>query len=90
MDKSNYTHLLYVRQYSVITNSYELFVYGVKTKDIYHTIGEMYARSLEHIKRIDWVVLTPENRQAKFDYWEEQGKQIDTWYDKHTESEGKG
>ena len=51
-------------------------------------MGEMYARSLEHINRIDWVVLTPENRQAKFDYWKEQGKQIHTWYDKHTESEG--
>ena len=89
MDKSNYTHLLYVRQYSAITNNYELFVYGVKTKDIYHTMGEMYARALEHINRIDWAVLTPENRQAKFDYWKEQGKQIHTWYDKYTESEGK-
>ena len=83
MDKSNYTHLLYVRKYSIFSNDYELYVYGVKTKDIYHTIGEMHARSLEHIKRIDWVVLTPQNRQAKFDYWKEQGKQIHTWYDKH-------
>ena len=54
MDKSNYTHLLYVRKYSIFSNDYELYVYGVKTKDIYHTIGEMHARSLEHIKRIDW------------------------------------
>lgn len=83
MSKENYTHLLYVRKYSIFTNDYELYVYGVNTKDIYHTIGEIYARSLEHVKRIDWTELTDENRQAKFDYWEEKGKTIYEWFDKH-------
>ena len=50
-----YTHLLYVRKFSIFTNDYELYVYGVNTNDIYHTIGEMYAQTLEHINRIDWV-----------------------------------
>lgn len=83
MRKENYTHLLYVRKYSILTNDYELYVYGVNTKDIYHTIGEIHARSLERIKRIDWAVLNDENRQAKFDYWEEQGKTIYEWFDKY-------
>ena len=83
MDKSYYTHLLYVRKYSIFTNDYELYVYGVNTKDIYHTIGEIYSRTFESISRIDWVVLTPENRQAKFDFWEERNKKIYDWFDKY-------
>lgn len=38
-NKLPYTHLLYVRKYCITTNNYELYVYGVNTTDIYHTIG---------------------------------------------------
>lgn len=80
-----YTHLLYVRKYSIFTNDYDLYVYGVNSNDIYHTIGEKYAQTLEHINRIDWVKLTPENTQAKLDFWKAEGKEIRTWIDKHKE-----
>lgn len=65
--KLPYTHLLYVRKYSILTNNYDLYVYGVNTKDIYHVIGELVCRSFEHIKRIDWVECCQEN----LNYWSE-------------------
>lgn len=39
-----YTHLLYVRKYSIFTNKYELYIVGVNTKDIFHTMGEYLYR----------------------------------------------
>ena len=64
-----YTHLLYVRKYSIFKNDYELFVYGVNTNDIYHTIGEYLTQSIEHIKRIDYNICT----QERIDYWKNNG-----------------
>ena len=74
-----YTHLLYVRKYSILTRDYQLYVYGVNTKDIYHTIGEYICRIFEHVKRIDWVVCC----QEKLDYWNEQNIKIHNFYNKY-------
>lgn len=77
--KLPYTHLMYVREYSIITNDYELFVVGVNTKDIYHTIGEYYYRSETEVKRIDVVECT----QYKLDYWKDKGYEIYKFKDKY-------
>lgn len=78
-----YTHLLYVRKFSIFTNSSELFVYGVSTSDIYHTIGEFYCRSLTQVQRIDYVELTDDNIQAHLDFWEQDGKKICPFFDRY-------
>lgn len=83
VERKDYTHLLYVRKYSISTNDYELYVYGVNTTDIYHTMGEMYFRSMEHIERIVFVELTPDNAQAKLDFWKSKGKKFLVWHDKY-------
>lgn len=72
-----------VRKYSIFTNDYELYVYGVKTDDIFHTMGEISYRSDTQVQRINFVVLTPENRQAKFNFWEKENKKIYEWKDKY-------
>ena len=74
-----YTHLLYVIKYSIFKNDYELFVYGVNTNDIYHTIGEYLTQTIEHIKRIDYNICT----QERIDYWKNNGYDILTFKDKH-------
>lgn len=76
--KIPYTHLMYMRKYN-ITNNYDLFVVGVNTTDIFHTIGEYYYRSETHVKRIDFVKCT----QAKLDFWKEKGYEIYTFKDKY-------
>lgn len=70
--KLPYIHLLYVRQYSIFTNKYELYVVGVNTKDIFHTMGEYLYRSETQIERIDQVECT----QEKLDYWKSRGFEI--------------
>lgn len=72
-------YLLYVRKYCILTNDYELYVYHCRTNDILHTIGEMHYRSLEHIKRIDFVEDTPTRR----DYWQSKTKLIFEWHNKY-------
>lgn len=72
MNTVPYTHLLYVRQYSIISNDYELYVIGVKTKDIFHTMGEYIYRTMEQVKRINYVECT----QEKIDYWLKEGYKI--------------
>ena len=89
MNEMDFTHLLYVRKYSIFTNDYELYVYGVNTGDIFHTMGEIIYRSETQVKRIDFVKLTPENRQAKFDFWKEQNQEIYAWKDKYKEGDSK-
>ena len=81
-EKLPYTHLLYVRRYSIFTKNFHLYVYGVNTKDIYHTIGEYVCRSFEAIKRIDWV----ECSQKELDYWKEQKIDIHSFYNKYEKS----
>ena len=74
-----YTHLLYVRQYSILTNDYELYVFGVNTEDIFHTIGEYYYRACSHVKRIDFV----EWSQTKQEFWQKEGYQINEFRNKY-------
>lgn len=74
-----YTHLLYVRKYSILDNDYKLYVYAVNTKDIYHTIGEYYARSLEQIKDIRW----NEYNQSSLNYLKEKGIEILSFKNKY-------
>ena len=73
-------YLLYVRKYSIFTNDYELYVYHCRTNDILHTIGEMHYRTLEHIKRIDFVEDTISRRQYIIS---KKKLEIFEWYDKY-------
>mgnify|MGYP000784821581 FL=1 len=79
-NKLPYTHLLYVRKYSIFTNEYELYIVGVNTDDIYHTMGEYLFRSETQVKRIDPVECT----QFRLDYWKENGYEIYEFKDKYT------
>jgi len=72
--------LFYVRKYSILHNDYVLVVYRTKTTDVYHTMGEIKARSMEEIKRIDWNDYTPEHEN----YWKEHGYEILNWVDIHS------
>lgn len=72
-------YILYVRRYSMFANDYILYVYHVRTNDILHTIGEMHYRTLEHIKRIDFVEDTPNTRE----YIKSKKLEIFEWIDKY-------
>lgn len=76
---SDFTHLLYVRTYNIMPNDYVLYVYGVKTNDILHTVGEMYYRSSTAIERINFVKCT----QSSLDYIKEKGLTIYPFKDKY-------
>ena len=78
-NKLPYTHLMYVRQYSIIDNKYKLYIVGVNTNDIFHTMGEYLFRSETQIKRIDQVKCT----QRRLDYWKENGYEIYEFKDKY-------
>lgn len=80
----NYTHLLYIWKYDISCNDYVFEVCGVNTKDIFHTMGEIYYRSIESIKRINFVKLNDKNRQAKIDYWKNQNVPIKTYSNKYS------
>lgn len=77
--KLPYTHLLYVRQYSIFTSKYKLYVVGVNTKDIFHTMGEYLYRSETQVKRINQVECTQEN----LDFWVKGGYKIYEFKDKY-------
>lgn len=72
-------YLLYVRKYSIISNDYEFYIYHCRTNDIFHTIGEMYYRTLERIVRITFVDDTPCRRK----FWLAENKEILEWNDKY-------
>lgn len=76
-----YTHLLYVRQYSIADNDYNLVVYGVNTEDIFHTMGELMYRNPTQVKRITYVECT----QEKLNYWLKNGFEIHNFKDKYTD-----
>lgn len=78
----NYTHLLYVWEYDIRCNDYVFRVYGVKTRDVFHTMGEMHFRSIKHLKGMTFVKLNDENRQAKLDYWKKENVPIIEYYNK--------
>lgn len=72
-----YTHLLYVRKYSIITNNTELVIVGVNTNDIFHTIGEYIYRSETRVADIRFAPYTDE--RAK--YWSAEGYTIHSFRD---------
>lgn len=74
-----FTHLLYVREYNIFTNTYKVNVYAVKTDDIFHTIGEYVFRSVVKVDRITFVDYTEE----KVNYLVKGGHKIHTFYDKY-------
>lgn len=78
-NKLPYSHLLYVRQYSIIDNDDELVIFGVNTKDIFHTMGELMYRSFTRVKRISYVECT----QEKLNYWLTSGFEIHNFKDKY-------
>lgn len=80
-NKLPYSHLLYVRQYSIIDNDDKLVIYGVNTKDIFHTMGELMYRSFTQVKCIVYVECT----QEKLDYWLKNGFTIRNFKDKYTD-----
>ena len=66
------TYFIYVRQYSILTNAYELYVYKVVTDSIYRIIGKIVVTTLEEIKRIDFCLWSPEKEA----FWKERGTEI--------------
>ncbi len=66
------TYLLYIRKYSICTNSYELYVYKVTTDNVYRIIGKIVCTTIEHIERIDFNEWSTEREN----YWIEHGYEI--------------
>ena len=76
-----YTHLLYVRQYSIIDNDDKLTIFGVNTKDIFHTMGELMYRNPVEVRRINYVKCT----QKVLNFWLKNGFEIHKFKDKYTD-----
>lgn len=55
---------LYIRQYDITTNDYEVREEIVETNDIYHEIGKIYSTAFTEIKRIDYEKID-ETRELK-------------------------
>lgn len=73
------TYLLYIRKYSIFSNSYELCVYKVTTDNVYRIIGKIVCTTLEHIERIDFNEWLPEREN----YWIEKGFKIFNYKEPH-------
>lgn len=71
-------YLFYVRQYCIMTNKDELYIYKCKTDNFLQVIGEMHWTTLEHISRIDCVKYTESRKQ----YFEKKGYEIKEWLNK--------
>ena len=56
--------IFYVNKYSISTNDYKVYAYICYCFDPLHTMGEILYRSMEHIKRIDFV----EYSQERYEY----------------------
>ena len=78
-NKLPYSHLVYVREYSIDDNSYNMVIYGVNTEDIFHTMGELMYRSPTQVKRISYVECTQEN----LNYWLKNGFKVHNFKDKY-------
>lgn len=65
-------YLLYIRRYSILTNTYRLYVYRVGTDNVYRIIGKIVVTSLEQIKRVSYTRWS----EAKENYWKEQGVEV--------------
>lgn len=66
------SYLLYVRKYSILSNSYQLYVYSVSCSNIYAAIGYFYLNCFERIERIDYALSTP----SRLSYWASNGVDI--------------
>jgi hypothetical protein len=84
-NKLPYTHLMYVTKYSIFTNKYELYIIGVNTDDIYHTMGEYLFRSEARVEKITFA----ESTQFRLDYWKENEYKIYEFRDKYPYSRGR-
>lgn len=49
-----------------------LFIYKVKTDNIYRIIGKIHCTSIEHIDRVDYLRFTPEKERI----WKDLGYEI--------------
>ena len=76
-------YFLYVWKYNNMKNDYDLYVYFVETEDIFHTMGEMFFCSFEHIQNINFVNYTEETEN----YLLSQGLKISNWKDKYSGNE---
>ena len=80
-NKLPYSHLLYVRQYSIADNDDELTVFGVNTEDISHTMREFMYECPKRLKSITCVKCT----QKILTFWKQQGHKIYKIKDKYTD-----
>lgn len=84
-NKLPYTHLLYARHRQDGVNGVKqdshLYIIGVNTKDIFHTMGEYVFQDNGTLEKIDQVECT----QERLDYWKNQGFEINELKDKYTE-----
>lgn len=72
-------YLIYIQIYNIIARDYITRVYECETPDIFHTMGEIPYRTLEHIKRINFTEYTEDKRK----FWEDEGFTIYPWKDKY-------
>lgn len=72
-------YIFYVNKFNIFKNDYDVYAYRCKTKDALHTMGEMLYRTMEHIRRIDFVECTKERE----DYIHSRGMEIYEWKDKY-------
>ncbi len=72
-------YLFYVRQYSIFTNDYELYIYRCFTFDPFHTMGEILYCSLEHIEEMFFEEMT----QNRLDYWKQNNYDISEFLNKY-------
>ena len=73
------TFLIHTRQYDIFIRDYKIVIYKVTTSDIFHTVGEIYYRTLEALKRVTFSEWTEERER----YWTDQGCTIHSWHDKY-------
>lgn len=80
-NKLPYSHLMYVREYSIDDDSYNMVIYGVNTEDIFHTMSKLMYRNPTQVKRITYAECT----QRNFNYWLKNGFKIRNFKDKDTD-----
>lgn len=78
------TYFIYVRKFSFLTGSYELYVYKTITDNIYRVIGKIFVTTLERIERLDFNLWTPAREQ----FWIDEGKEIINYKEPHLSEEG--
>lgn len=72
-------YILYVKKYNILINDYEMVAYIAETEDILHTMGEIYFRTLEAIKRIDFIPY----KESSIKFCQEKNIKIFEWQNKY-------